>query len=201
MAIRALESADIPEAAALCAWAMRDNPIHKLCFGRHAARRQRRLRRFFTALLAYSLRRGMLFGAFEAGRLVGIVGALAPGACRPRWHDVLRMAPRVLLSNTPLGLWRTSRWLLAWLQADPDHPHWHLGPLAVAPNRQGLGLAQRLGRQLLAATAHEPAASLYLETDRWRNVRLYRHFGFRVSGRRQILGFDSWLLRRDNHGL
>src|SRR5699024_9466902 len=111
--IRFLQKHEATAAAALCAEAMLDNPIHVLCFGADPVRRRRRLRRFFDGMLAYVLRRGLLLGAFANGRLIGIAGSFPPGRCRPSLADLLRLAPVVLMGNTPPGWWRTLRWLVS----------------------------------------------------------------------------------------
>src|SRR5699024_10569844 len=177
--------------------AMCDNPIHVHCFGAHRRRRERRLQRFFHGLLAYTQRKGLLLGAFDDSTAIGIVGALAPGACHPATADLLRLTPTMLASNTPPGLLRTSRWLITWLRADPSLPHWHLGPLAVLPVWQGRGVGPKLGRQICQAAVAAESAPLYLETDTTRNVRLHEAFGFAVIGRRLVLGMDSWLMLND----
>lgn len=186
----------VPSAATLCARAMRDNPVHVRCFGADAARRERRLRCFFTGLLRYGLRHGLLLGAFAEEEPVGVVGALASGACWPSWWDGLRLMPYMARCHTPVGLWRTSHWLLTWLRAEPNEPHWHMGPLAVAPHWQGRGVALQLARVMCRrAIARQPAA-LYLETDTRRNVRLYRTFGFAVVGTRRVGDVVTWQMLR-----
>jgi GNAT superfamily N-acetyltransferase len=194
--IRPLSRRDMSSAAKLCARAMRDNPIHVLCFGRESALRERRLRRFFPGLLSYVARKGILLGAWEDARLIGVVGALAPGACRPPMLEALRLGSGLVTSNTPLGALSTARWLQAWLRADPPEPHWHMGPFAVAEAWRGHGVARRLGTAVIAETSARMAAPLYLETDKHRNVRLYATVGFTVIGTRRILGTESWLMMR-----
>src|SRR5699024_5147233 len=111
--------------------------------------------------------------------------------------ETLRLGFALLTSNTPSGAIRSARWLQAWLRADPRKPHWHLGPLAVATDWRGRGVAPRLGRAVCAEAAARDPAPLYLETDTLRNVRLYEAFGFRVIGTRRVLGTDSWLMMRE----
>lgn len=196
--IRPLLRGGLKAAATLCARAMRDNPVHIHCFGADPVRRERRLRRFFFSMLHYGRRRGLLLGAFVDRELVGIAGALAPGACRPAFLDILRLTPGMLVGNSPLSLWRTAHWLRAWLRADPDEPHWHMGPLAVASAWQGRGVALKLGRVLCNQINEHSALPLYLETDKWRNVRLYQAFGFKITGTRWVGSTPSWLMLRRN---
>ncbi len=81
--ITLLGKQELPEAAALCALAMADNPIHIRVFGPSDHLRQRRLSRFFPGLLAYIHRKGCLYGVVVDGALVGVLGLLPPGSCRP----------------------------------------------------------------------------------------------------------------------
>jgi ribosomal protein S18 acetylase RimI-like enzyme len=195
VAIRVLVTADLPKAAAILADGMRDNPLHVQAFGAQPQRRQRRLHRFLGHLVAYIHARGKLLGAFVDGNLVGVLGMLEPGRCRPRWRDALGFACVLAVSNPPSGLWRIRRWLAVWQRNDAPQPHWHLGPLVVVPacRRRGVGrrLMLRCCRQLdvLAATA-------WLETDLAINVAFYRTLGFVVSQHEPVLGVPNWFMRR-----
>ena len=63
----------------------------------------------------------------------------------------------------------------------PEHPHWYLPWLAVAPARQGAGLgAALLGECLARVDADRMPA--YLETPNPRTVPLYERHGFEVTG-------------------
>lgn len=192
--IRKLTAQDINAAAALCADAMIDNPVHVYCFGDHRNKRHERLARFFIQMLAYVLENGLLLGAWQAGELVAIAGALAPGGCRPTWRQRITMGWRLITGNSPLGVLRTANWLNSWLRADPDKPHWHLGPLAVRADWQGKGFVTRLARPLIAEAATQQDAPFHLETDKWRNVRLYQAYGFDLVGKCRIAGYPTWLM-------
>jgi ribosomal protein S18 acetylase RimI-like enzyme len=90
------------------------------------------------------------------------------------------------------------RWLMAryvWWRRDPHLPHWHIAPLGVEPDLQGLGI----GSQLMARfceMADEALTAGYLETDRPENVRLYQRFGFQVTGKASIRGHTNWFMWR-----
>ncbi|OEY67670.1 GNAT family N-acetyltransferase [Marinobacter sp. X15-166B] len=193
IAIQPLSRTDLTRAATLCARAMRDNPLHLAVFGGPDTRRQQRLQRLLAGLLGYILRKGDLLGAYRNGTLVGVLGLLPPGRCRPTWRDLPRLLPTLLTSNTPAGSLRTAIWLNTWRRHDPGTPHWHLGPLAVEPDWQG----QYVGTRLMDYACNRAAdACLYLETDTPANVRFYQRFGFSVLATPVILTTPSWLMVR-----
>ncbi len=131
--IRELAFDEQRAAAILLADAMRDNPLHVRTFGADPARRQRRLRHFLDPLVRHVLSHGILLGACAHGELVGVLGMMEPGGCRPTGLDALRFAGSIVTSNSPGGVWRVRRWLAAWARTDPGEPHWHIGPLGVLP--------------------------------------------------------------------
>src|SRR5690625_3009451 len=135
-----LRRRDLAAAARICAQGMRDNPVHRLAFGDDPQRRQRRLTRFFSGLLPYIDRHGQLLGTFQGSTLIGVLGLLPPNRCQPSRLDVLRLLPALLTSHTPIGLFRVRAWLATWAGNDMREPHWHLGPLAVAPDHQRRGI-------------------------------------------------------------
>jgi ribosomal protein S18 acetylase RimI-like enzyme len=62
-------------------------------------------------------------------------------------------------------------------------PHYHLGVLAVHPDRQGKGVGRVLLDALHRLSASDPASTgVSLNTEKTTNVELYRHVGYRVIG-------------------
>src|SRR5690606_5873501 len=174
---------------------MRDNPLHRRVFGNDPIVRERRLARFFSAVLPWIGKRGELIGAAANGETIGLIGILPPSTCRPTLTEQLRMLPAVSRSLDPPTPMRMRRWLAAWRKQDPDEPHWHLGPLAVDPlhRRRGIGTAL-----LLEALDRVDAAggTAYLETDKEANVRFYKRFGFVTAVSVPVVGAQSWFMRR-----
>lgn len=193
--IRPLAPDELPHAASVLAEGMRDNPLHLQAFGAGTQRRQRCLRRLMGYVVDYVEGNGVLLGACAQGELVGVLGMLEPGRCRPKPRRILKFALAIALGNTPTAAWRIRRWFAAWARNDPREPHWHLGPLAVLPawRRQGVGrrLMQHSCQYLdvLASTA-------WLETDGMQNVLFYRSFGFVVTREAAVLGVRNWFMCR-----
>ncbi|WP_198341778.1 GNAT family N-acetyltransferase [Oceanisphaera avium] len=188
-----LRPPDIEQAAALCAEAMLDNPLHIRVFGNDAMRRKRRLTCLFNGLLPYILAKGELMGAYDGQQLQGVLGRLAPHSCQPNWQETVSLAPALISSNSPLGWLRTLRWLSSWAKLDPSLPHWHLGPLAVAPQHQRQGI----GRTLIEYAIREAnEACLYLETDKLSNVQFYQSLGFTITATLTLLGIQTWLMQK-----
>lgn len=198
--IRQLSDRDLAAAAGVCARGMRDNPIHVQAFGADPLRRQRRLARFFAAVVPLVQRKGTLMGAYDGGVLIAVLGLLPPGACRPTRRDILRLLPSLLTSNSPAGLLRVRRWLSAWARNDPPEHHWHLGPLAVDVAHHGQGVGTRL---MLQCNIHIDAlgAAAYLETDKSINVIFYERFGFSTMATVSVLGVSNWLMKRPARSL
>jgi len=183
------------QASAILADGMRDNPLHVAAFGADAARRRRRLARFLGYLVAYVHANGQLLGAYVDGDLVGVLGMMEPGRCRPRLVGALRFAGRILASNPPGNVLRILRWLSVWARNDPAEPHWHIGPLAVLATyrRQGIG------RNLMSHCCRhvdERSATAYLETDLPINVAFYETLGFVVIKCESVLGVPNWFMIR-----
>lgn len=191
--IHPLRKSDLLAAAKLCAEAMRDNPIHIRVFGTVATLRQQRLQRFFPGMLNYLYRKGYLYGIFNDECLIGVLGMLPPGHCQPSMLDLLRLLPTLLTSNSLAGTARLVTWLSTWARIDPTTPHWHLGPLSVAPAWQGQGI----GTQLIEfACSQGQEDNLYLETDKQSNVELYAKFGFSTLATLTTLDIPSWVMMR-----
>ncbi len=192
-AIHPLGQDHLLAAADICAEAMNDNPIHIQIFSASPELRQRRLRRFFTGLLAFVLRKGGLYGAFSDGILIGVLGMLPPKNCKPSPRDLLQLTPTLLACNSLVGLFRMAIWLGTWARIDPSTPHWHIGPLAVAASWQRRGI----GTQLMQYACRQGSGhSLYLETDKLTNVTFYERFGFSVLATPSILATPSWTMMR-----
>ena len=192
--IRDLRPDEVPNAVAVLARGMRDNPIHVAAFGDDPDRRRRYLERLFTALFDVMTAQTPIC-AVDAGEIVGATGIAPPGGCRPSRGQRLRLTPTMLLFG-PRTSARVGRWFGAWAGRDPDEPHSHLGPLAVDAHLQGRGIGSEIMREY--ARRLDAAGELaYLETDRPENVPFYERYGFEVVGEEGVLGVPNWFMRRE----
>lgn len=183
----------VAEAARVAAAALRDNPTHIAMHGDDLEKRYDGL---------YVLCRGVLANAssppFHAvnqqGRIVGILNAAPPGRCKPTFGQQVRMIPAMFRLNAET-LRKMAYFGSAWAAYDPKTPHWHLGPVAVLPGFQGLGIGSMM-MSALCRHLDDDGALAYLETDTEANVRFYRRFGFDVVGTLDVSGVRCWFMRR-----
>ncbi|WP_311944428.1 GNAT family N-acetyltransferase [Halomonas piscis] len=196
VSIRRLTDAQIPAASALLGRGMRDNPTHVQAFGNRPERRERALSTMFAPFMRRQAVNGMVLGAFIGEELVGVAGLSLPGQCQPALFDKLRVLPGLLTFIGPRGLWRVYRWTRVWARQDARAPrHVHLGPMAVAPERQGQGIGSALFQRLCDELSERGLAG-YLETDLAANVRLYQRFGFTTLAEQPVIGVHHWFMCR-----
>jgi GNAT superfamily N-acetyltransferase len=184
---------DIPEAVAVLARGMRDNPLHVAALGSDPERRRRTLERLFAALFRVMTDQAPI-GARRDGRIVAAAGIAPAGTCQPAGRQRLGLAP-ALLAAGPVGAVRAVRWTNAWGERDPDEPHVHLGPLAVDVHLQRAGI----GSAVLAEHCRRLDATGevgYLETDKAENVAFYTRQGFETVDQAEVLGVPNWFMRR-----
>ena len=190
--IRDLAREELVWGADVAARGMRDNPIHVAAFGADPRHRLNVSQRMFRALLPVLSHAPI--AARRGAHVVGVVGMGAPGACPLSVRQILRMLPR----QRPMGpadTRRTLKWMTVWRECDPDEPHWHLGPVAVEPGLQGMGIGSQMMEEF-ARRMDEARALAYLETDKLQNVMFYERFGFETVDERVVLGVPNWFMRR-----
>lgn len=195
--VRPLGAQEAERAVTVLAHGMRDNPLHVAAYGPNPQRRVRVHAQLMRRLLDQSPALEVLC-AVRNGEIVGVGAAAPPGSCKPALPP-----PRALLSDVALMGPRTAiavaRWLVAWRRRDPAEPHVHFGPLAVLPELQGKGVGSAL-MQEHCRRFDASGQSAYLETDRERNVRFYRRFGFETIAEAHVLGVPNWFMRRAPRG-
>lgn len=177
-------------AALVIAAAMVRNPIHRSVHGRDDVERLLRLERTFAALLRAHGRPGIV--ALHRGAIAGVAVYGPPGSC-PMSADAHERLARELADLPTAG--RALHARTAWARRDPAEPHWHLGPIAVAPPAQRLGVGAALLRAVLEEVDTEDGVA-YLETDVARNVTWYARHGFESVGEEEVLGVACTFMRR-----
>ncbi|MGI8631059.1 MAG: GNAT family N-acetyltransferase [Solirubrobacterales bacterium] len=179
------------EVVRLLARGLRDNPIHVAALGDDAERRQRDLERLYSTMLSVGANEPLL--AIRDGELVAVLGSVASPHCQPSWWQTLRMTPTLLrLGRRSVAV---GRWGDAWSSRDPDEDHLHFGPIATDPAHQRTGIGTALMIRRCERLDAEGAVG-YLETDVESNVRFYERFGFEVVDTAEVLGVESWFMRR-----
>jgi GNAT superfamily N-acetyltransferase len=88
---------------------------------------------------------------------------------------------------------------------DPEEPHHHLGMIGVRSSRHGQGLGRRLLDHLTEVVEADPGSSgASLNTELPRNVALYKHVGYRITGHARVAPeLETWALfrpRSDDRG-
>jgi len=78
------------------------------------------------------------------------------------------------------------------------YPHWYLSLIGVGPNHQGKGV----GQQLLSTTINKidlECKPIYLETNKEKNVEIFKRFGFRILKKVIVPGTEifHWSLLRN----
>ena len=195
LAIRELQPADVAMAAVVLARAMRDNPINVRVFAiADSERRTAALIPFFRAVLRIASGHGTILAAFSDGALAGVCAVARPRCCQPTFVEKARLSP-VLLARGTRTLVRVVAWTQAWADRDLPEPHWHLGPVAVAPEFQGRGIGGAMLAEFCANIAGRDEPS-WLETDKPENVAFYRRFGFEVRGEADVLGVPCSFMER-----
>ncbi len=172
--------------AAMVSKAMADDPLDAWFFP-FPERKEELLRFLFRPLVAYGIRQGNLLATSDRHEGIaywqtpadepwrGAAGLLGGGL---RLLGLAGLSAVRRMYRASLFGYRLRRRLL-------PGPHWYLGLLAVAPERQGKGHASALLRPVLEL-ARQERLPCYLETNRQANVPIYEHFGFRVAERVEV---------------
>ena len=81
---------------------------------------------------------------------------------------------------------------------DPDEPHHHLGMIGVRTSHHGTGLGRALLEQVHAVAGADAASrGVSLTTELPRNVALYEHFGYRITGHARVgPDLETWAFFR-----
>jgi ribosomal protein S18 acetylase RimI-like enzyme len=161
--------------------------------------RSKTLNHYFQHVIKYGLRYGEVY---SSPNLEGISVWLPPkSSSHTRWKAI-KTGALVL----PLKV----KWKYLALQnkiykfTDDLHknlvpyPHWYLSLIGVGPNHQGKGF----GQQLLSTTINriDPESKpIYLETNKEKNVEIFKRFGFRILQKVIVPGTEifHWSLLRN----
>ena len=181
-----MERNDIQQAARVLSIAMLNNPLHVGVFMNNGERERLKIEKMFFELLMNSA--GIVFIAKEIENIIGVM----------RMNSCIGKA--VKMPDVPKDEndtdWRKSVWFREWAMHDPVEQHWHLGPIAVLPTHQGVGIGSMLMKRF-CKEVDACKAKAYLEADLDENVRFYENFGFKVVSESKIFGVKNrYLLRK-----
>jgi len=193
---RTLRVDEVRAAAALIARGMLDNPVHIQALGADPADRQARVERLFRAVLPSIVATGSVLSAYDGARLVGLAGYVPPAHTRVPLSATLGLLARLLWEQGPRTFARMGEWQGVWRKHDLQEPHWHIGPVVVAPELWGRGIGSAMLEQLCLELDRSAGVG-FLETDKSENVRLYERFGFVTVAKAEVLGAPNWFMRRE----
>jgi ribosomal protein S18 acetylase RimI-like enzyme len=195
--VRALRTHEHRAAAAVASRALVDSPTSVAIYGDDTidalAGLYGELGSFFASLPEPQV------AAFAGQCVIAAAGMAPPGGCIGSFLSAgaseLLNAP--VAPVAPVGdPARAHVFWARWAEADPVEEHWHLGPVGVEPGYQGRGVGGEVMRAV-CTWLDEGGRRAWLETDKARNVRFYSALGFEVATQADILGVETWYMRRD----
>ncbi|MGH9321193.1 MAG: GNAT family N-acetyltransferase [Vicinamibacteria bacterium] len=178
-------------AARLLARAFVTNPLHVAVFGKDQVAANEA---FFRIGLASM--KGQKLVAVDGSLTLGMIHWVHSPKCQFSAAEKLQRLPAMLKGFGLRSTIRIGNWLSVWSKHDPAEHHSHLGPIAVSPEAQGLGIGRQLMERYCDALGGMGTVG-YLETDRPENVRFYERFGFEVTEESSISGVVNYFMRRD----
>jgi len=176
------------EAAFLASRAMVDLPENKAVFAGKRQRMEAAFRVMFENMP------GKILLAKDANKIVGVMRFVEWPKCTPTLKGNLQLLPAMLFALKGT-LFRSMKMQTVWANRDPNEHHWHFGPFAVLPERQGQGIGSFMVEYFCKYVDSQVSAS-YLETGTMDNVRFYQRFGFSVMGEVPIYDVPTWLMWR-----
>jgi len=180
-----MEQNDVRQSAEILSIAMLNNPHHIAVFQGNGEKERLVIEKMFLDL--FKNLPGVVFLAKDNQKIVGV---MRMKSCVGKAID----DSDVVKDENDLD-WRKSVWFREWAKHDPLEQHWHLGPVGVLPNHQGLGIGTIL-MERFCKEVDACMAKAYLETDSDKNVRFYKKFGFKVVSESEIFGVKNRYMLR-----
>ena len=179
------------QAAGVAARALRDNPTSVAVSDDPLARIE-----IFHGVFLGMLQDAVGVGARRGGCVLGVAAAAAPSSsCVGQW---LPPESRVPSDPSPEAsdLERLLRVGSVSAANDLMDDHWHVGPVAVEPGFQGMGIGHVVMRTL-CDHIDDRGDLAWLETDKIENVLFYTSLGFELVSEVPVLSTSCWFMRRD----
>jgi GNAT superfamily N-acetyltransferase len=169
-------------------------PLHVAVFPEDEEIRRQGVQWLFHMAVSEMLK-GTWLGAREGSNLVGVLHYARSPNCSPPPEAQVELS-KIMKDNLGEAGDRMAEWFKIWGEIHTDNEHWHLGPFAVIPEYQGLGIGKLLMDEY-CNRMDEAGAAGYLETEVPQNLPLYRKFGFRVIREAQVIGVKNWFMQRN----
>jgi hypothetical protein len=193
--IQRLSADRAPDVVSVLCDAFHDYPVMRYVVGTPHADYDRRLTELISFFVFRRLRNGgpLLGVSDERGQLVGAAVMTLP---------VEPDAPADVLARRD-ALWRDlgddarvryETYATATKPFMTDRPHHHLNMIGVRQANLGSGLARPLLDAVAAISRDDPGScGVSLTTEVPRNVKLYQHFGYRVTGNARVSpDLETW---------
>lgn len=179
------------QAAGVSARALRDNPTSLAVSDDPLVRME-----LFYVAFKGMLRDAPGVAARRGECVLGVAAATAPSAaCVGKW-----LPPEVRILSDPSpdasDLDRFLRVGSVSAANDLGEEHWHVGPVAVEPGFQGMGIGHAV-MSMLCDHFDDQRDLAWLETDKIENVSFYTSIGFEVVMKVPVLSATTWFMRRD----
>ncbi len=137
---------------------------------------------FFRAIIYEHLDAGHVYGAWEGKHLIGVAVWAPPDGLAPSAAERLRTKVEHLVVKTLFP--RRSHDLYGGFaetaSLHPAEPHWYLAFVGIEPDRQGIGLGEKLLAPVLK-TADAQNTLCYLETPFPATHKFYERLGFALE--------------------
>jgi GNAT superfamily N-acetyltransferase len=188
---------DIESTARCLVGAFEADPLMNFLFPKDLGPdRPSKVERFFSILLDVRIARDMpVLVAILGTEVVG--AAMGYDSTRPPWPEPnLREWERLLLEtpNLPERLGTYERITSGF---EPSLPHYYLGVIGVAQNRQGTGVGKALLEAFCDCSENDPTSSgVYLETANLRSLEFYKRNRFALRGQGDLNGSPLWCVFR-----
>jgi ribosomal protein S18 acetylase RimI-like enzyme len=184
--ISLMENSDIRDALKVLSIAMLDAKLHVAVLQGNSENERQEIEKMFLGL--FTQLPGIVFLAKEKQRIVGVMRMKSCEGYKPVDN------PKDPKDENDIN-WRKSVWHAEWARHEPLHQHWHLGPIGVLPDYQGLGIGTML-MERFCKEVDACRAEAYLETDVDKNVRFYEKFGFKVVSESEIFNVKNRYMLR-----
>jgi len=184
--ISLMEKSDTRESAKVLSIAMLDAKLHVAVLQGNSENERQEIENMFLGL--FTQLPGIVFLAKEKQNIIGVMRMKSCEGYKPV-DD-----PKDPEDENDIN-WRKSVWHTEWARHEPFKQHWHLGPIGVLPDYQGLGIGTLL-MERFCEEVDVCKAEAYLETDVDKNVRFYEKFGFKVVSESVIFNVKNRYMLR-----